>query len=100
MTGMLTEEEFDKWIAALRSGEYKQGFGSLSSTYGEYCCLGVLNVVLGLDSDDIDTHYPASQNKMSSTLEADCIEMNDSWRLNFDEIADKLEKRKDEFVQP
>lgn len=30
-----------KWVAALRSGEYKQGKGSLS-TGGEFCCLGVL----------------------------------------------------------
>lgn len=29
------------WLAALRSGEYKQGRGALSSD-GEYCCLGVL----------------------------------------------------------
>jgi hypothetical protein len=30
-----------KWIAALRSGEYKQGKGGLRNTEG-YCCLGVL----------------------------------------------------------
>ena len=28
------------WIAALRSGDYKQGKGSLCS-WGAYCCLGV-----------------------------------------------------------
>lgn len=37
-----------KWIAALRSGEYQQGTGQLSYTqtgeeeFTEYCCLGVL----------------------------------------------------------
>lgn len=33
------------WIAALRSGEYKQGYGKLRTNYStekEYCCLGVL----------------------------------------------------------
>jgi len=35
-----------KWVAALRSGEYKQGFEGLSNN-GKYCCLGVLCEVLG-----------------------------------------------------
>lgn len=30
-----------QWTAALRSGEYQQGNGSLSKN-GKYCCLGVL----------------------------------------------------------
>lgn len=30
-----------KWIAALRSGEYKQGKGALRLTEDTYCCLGV-----------------------------------------------------------
>lgn len=29
------------WVAALRSGEYKQGEGRLHSADGEFCCLGV-----------------------------------------------------------
>jgi hypothetical protein len=31
-----------KWVAALRSGEYKQGLGYLCDTDYNYCCLGVL----------------------------------------------------------
>lgn len=31
-----------KWVAALRSGKYKQGKGVLRSEKGKYCCLGVL----------------------------------------------------------
>ena len=35
-------EDFKKeWVAALRSGEYKQGYGELKNNTGEYCCLGV-----------------------------------------------------------
>lgn len=30
------------WIAALRSGDYNQGYGTLRDTLGDYCCLGVL----------------------------------------------------------
>lgn len=31
-----------KWVAALRSGEYKQGTRQLSWGDGSFCCLGVL----------------------------------------------------------
>lgn len=31
-----------KWVAALRSGEYKQGSSSLKQQGGTMCCLGVL----------------------------------------------------------
>lgn len=31
-----------KWVAALRSGEYKQIAGQLSDGDGGFCCLGVL----------------------------------------------------------
>lgn len=31
-----------RWVAALRSGKYKQGRGSLQTGEGEFCCLGVL----------------------------------------------------------
>lgn len=31
-----------KWIEALRSGEYDQGAGQLRTENNEYCCLGVL----------------------------------------------------------
>jgi hypothetical protein len=37
---MLTKEQKDKWVAALRSGEYKQTRKRLFSGKG-YCCLGV-----------------------------------------------------------
>lgn len=30
------------WVAALRSGEYKQGHGHLGNQERGYCCLGVL----------------------------------------------------------
>lgn len=32
----------EKWVAALRSGDYMQGAGRLRSVAGEFCCLGVL----------------------------------------------------------
>lgn len=38
---MNTRANIEKWVAALRSGEYAQGRGLLRSEDG-YCCLGVL----------------------------------------------------------
>lgn len=32
----------DRWVSALRSGDYKQGTQCLLSESGNYCCLGVL----------------------------------------------------------
>ena len=36
-----------KWVDALRSGDYEQGKGALLAS-GKYCCLGVLCEVSGL----------------------------------------------------
>lgn len=38
---MLTEVQ-QRWVAALRSGEFEQERGWLRSKDGKYCCLGVL----------------------------------------------------------
>lgn len=42
----MPKELLDKWLAALRSGEYKQCAMSMAIDDG-YCCLGVLVVVGG-----------------------------------------------------
>ena len=43
---ILTEREaiYDKWLGALRSGEYRQTSGMLRDERG-YCCLGLVNEV-------------------------------------------------------
>lgn len=40
---------YDLWIAALRSGKYKQGLGLLNDEQGGFCCLGVLCDLAGRD---------------------------------------------------
>ena len=37
-----------KWVAALRSGKYKQGTGQLRTEDDCYCCLGVLCDISGV----------------------------------------------------
>ncbi len=38
----MKEDIKDRWVGALRSGEYKQGKGRLKTSDGNFCCLGVL----------------------------------------------------------
>ena len=38
----MNPEVKEKWVAALRSGKYKQGQGELRSRHNRFCCLGVL----------------------------------------------------------
>lgn len=38
----MKKEIAEQWIAALRSGDYKQGRQQLRSKNNEFCCLGVL----------------------------------------------------------
>ena len=41
----MEKELRDRWVAALRSGEYKQGKSALRRD-GKYCCLGVLREII------------------------------------------------------
>ena len=38
----MNKDTKEKWVAALRSGEYKQCQGELKDSIGAHCCLGVL----------------------------------------------------------
>jgi hypothetical protein len=52
----LPEDFKQKWIAALRSGEYKQGQNALERK-GEYCCLGVACAVSGVKDISFLSNY-------------------------------------------
>lgn len=60
----MPKELLEKWLAALRSGEYKQCAGLLTDDAGGYCCLGVLQVVADGDVERNERvgcayHYPS-----------------------------------------
>jgi len=91
-----------KWIADLRSGEFKQSSGMLvEGTKGQsllgvprdvppvgYCCLGVL----ATQSPDGVWGYPGDsvfEGEKFGTL--DCMTWNDDDKLTFEQIADKIE---------
>ena len=57
----------EKWVAALRSGEYKQCQGELKDASGAHCCLGVLLETQGwketpyYKNKSIFTYYMSSE---------------------------------------
>jgi hypothetical protein len=93
-----------KWVAALRSGEYKQGRGLLRNGAGQYCCLGVLCEIQGVPrakagfqfDGDVERAYMPSHaflNGLGLYLQADTVaHMNDDLEHSFSEIADYIEK--------
>lgn len=99
----------DKWVAALRSGEYKQGRTRLKNEFGEYCCLGVLTEVSGVEGRWEDTSngtywvdpegsffsaYPPEirGETLGAMKTTDLIHLNDTQRKTFPEIADWIEE--------
>ena len=57
-SGLIKPEWKQKWVTALRSGEYKQGFrGVLKDAMGNYCCLGVLEYLVLKEHPEIATRY-------------------------------------------
>jgi hypothetical protein len=102
------------WAEALRSGKYKQGQNYLRRTINDedrFCCLGVLANECLADhwgrkiarghwylSGDVHEQYEMIPlvylNKFEITLDnAKCLaEMNDDKFMNFNQIADWIEK--------
>lgn len=113
----MNTENMKAWVAALRSGEYKQGRSCLRSADGTFCCLGVacdvyakghgVGWILEETAEEeclllgepavlpeevvewlgMDSSDPHVYNGESCTL------ANDTLELSFAEIADLLEAR-------
>lgn len=114
-----------EWIAALRSGDYKQdlGFAGMLTRYSRetYCCLGVAcaiapDVVLALKTHREDgppafSVYQKEGHTQSASLgpfrpewmsreqEMACMYANDTLNMTFDEIADWWEKTDGAYFQ-
>lgn len=104
---MITKEQKDAWLKALRSGDYEQGKLGLCNDLGQYCCLGVACEVLGLGFDKLHTtlkgFHPTKERPFQTDYwfgEATISQMDilqHAAKLNddgkdFDEIADYLER--------
>jgi hypothetical protein len=95
-----------KWIAALRSGKYKQGRNKLRDKEDCYCCLGVLcDIVAPTKWTKIESdarwfnlghwEFPSKEIMrkvgIKSRTRNILVSMNDYNKISFDEIADYLE---------
>lgn len=102
-------KQFKKWIQALDSGDFKQAYGELEAPTGGYCCLGVACKVLvskhklKFRNDVIFGGAPTDQPSAPEWLklidsdfyhkvkELSLIDINDSGKYSFQEIATILE---------
>jgi len=100
----MREEPKRLWLENLRSGKYKQGFNTLRNVDNEFCCLGVLCDISGLEIDwgnwaqlpdnvqkwaGLD-YNPRVNTKYGIQQLSRC---NDTYKLSFKEIADLIEEQ-------
>ena len=107
------DQEFKpEWLEALRSGKYKQGRKNLRNNRG-YCCLGVACEVAGIPRQKVNSyksqyifqgstydapvigtvaHPPSNWKGLSDAAIDHLIEMNDTIKASFSEIADWVEQ--------
>jgi len=105
----LNKKQFNKWIEALDSGEYKQARGYLQGRYG-FCCLGVACKILIPDDKiakdehgridgalpDNQPHSPKwlddiNDKFLDKTGEYSLSDLNDDENFTFTEVATMLE---------
>lgn len=99
----------ERWLEALRSGNYKQGRGVLRNKEDEFCCLGVLCDVAEPDKWKLTQmgswrcsefckffpgEYLIDDAEMEVEFSRDLAKLNDSGLYNFNDIADHIEGKK------
>jgi hypothetical protein len=91
----MDKELKEKWVAALRSGEYTQARGVLVEGPKCLCCIGVgyvtKNGLSRLRIGDCDTRKASNDLGLSYNDEFTLLEMNDGEKKSFVEIADYIE---------
>ena len=105
-------KNIEKWVAALESGEYKQGTRSLGSFEEGYCCLGVGATVCGVDferdqleskefSEVVGLQTPSGRLKSTRFYGEGCLtDINDGTTAGFKRIAKLIKARPHElFVE-
>lgn len=92
-----TSELKKEWIAALRSGKYKQGRGSLYDDINNtYCCLGVLGVCAQLPLETLShrgylREFGKEYHLLCCSTQSLLATRNDVGH-SFEAIADYIEK--------
>lgn len=68
----------DKWLKALRSGRYPQGFGRLRTASGGYCCLGVLSKIQKRLADNNGTCFDGPYDHTARSPLSTCFLSDDN----------------------
>lgn len=90
-----------KWIAALRSGEYKQGKINLYTPFqNTYCCLGVACNLLGYEKYSLNNLSVPSQLPDKSLLIPELDGYRGIFNDNYNPIIDVLARMNDGFDIP
>jgi len=76
-----------KWVAALRSGQYRQAKGTLKTEDGLMCCLGVLCAIQGVNWRE---RFP-----LENDLKTSCLPDSLSAGLDNDDMALLADKNDD-----
>jgi hypothetical protein len=97
----LNEDFKKRWIAALRTGDYKQGSSMLfNEKNNRYCCLGVACIIEGLSPNilmgrgypnELSTDVKTDNLRELGPVEGELAELNDHDGLSFSQIADYIE---------
>lgn len=86
----------ERWVTALRSGEYAQAHFSLHNELG-FCCLGVLQAIdknAPSCSQPVDDFYTYADELLKEFGGSRYFwQLNDSQRLSFPQIADYIERK-------
>ena len=99
--GKLPKAFKNKWIKALKSGKYIQGYGELyNKNTDTYCCLGVACDIVNCKSNSksiIVTNSPKIPKILKGTSQGNklvkkLVDMNDYSQKSFEEIAKWIEK--------
>ena len=107
VTIKMPRESLDKWLAALRSGEYQQSRGCMRGNTG-YCCLGVLQECLTgtVEELPVPSREWLHANKITflgstvwdgkdpylPSIDQTAASANDSREYSFSDIADAIEQ--------
>jgi hypothetical protein len=119
MTTKMDQKWKEKWVAALRSGEFTQAFGVLKAGDSCGCCLYVLTELVRQEHPDVgrweeddflyeceDGREKAADGELAPTVQAvvglddgdpvigdtTAITLNDTDKASFAEIADRIER--------
>lgn len=96
----LPEDFKQKWVAALRSGEYKQGkYVLYCRAIDSFCCIGVAGKIKGVSLEEME----GKSNPGSDKVYKSCINLGDSFvrtltlmndyqGKSFSDIADWIEQ--------